>query len=247
MLPFSNPQLFQISPQAAVSQVFSGKKNLSIETAMQIASKLQLGERESEYFCLLVQLESAKKPLARETVLKKINVLNPKRPVHELSIDYFRSISDWYHLVIRNMTEIEGLDFTPKGLAERLGITPLDADTAIKRLCRLELIEKDPEKPGRYRKTQDYVMAQSASPNEALRNFHRQMLEKAADSLTSQTPQEKVIGSETFSVGENCIEEARKITEDYFQKMLSLASKPGRKTHVYHLGVQFFNVTKGRK
>lgn len=233
--------------QAGVSQVLSGKKNLSSETALQVASRLSLGELETEYFCLLVQLEATKKPLAREAVLKKINVLNPKRPVRELSVDFFRSISDWYPLVIRNMTEIEGVDFTPKAIAKRLGITSLEAETAIERLCRLELIEADPTCPGRYRKTQDYVVAKSAVPSEALRSFHRQMMEKASESLTTQSPQEKVIGSETFAIDTDCLEEARRITEDYFQRMLSLSKSSQKKTQVYHLGVQFFNVTKERE
>jgi uncharacterized protein (TIGR02147 family) len=232
--------------QAAVSQVLSGKKNLSSETALQVASKLRLGAAETEYFCLLVQLSAAKRPLAKESILNKLNSLNPQRPVRELSVDYFRSISDWYHLVIRNMTEIEGVDFSPKAIAARLGITPLEAEAAIERLCRLELIEKDPEREGRYRKTADYVLTQSAVPNEALRAFHRQMMEKAVESLTTQTPREKVVGSETFAIDTGCLEEARRITEEYFQKMLALSRNPSKKTQVFHLGVQFFNVTRGR-
>jgi len=233
--------------QAAVSQVFSGKKNLSLDTALRIAGKLSLNEKETEYFCLLVQLESAKKPVLKETLIKKINALNPTRPVQELSVEFFRTISDWYHLVIRNMTEIEGLELAPKAIAKRLGITPLEAETALERLCRLELIEKDVSRPNYYKKTQDYVVAKSASTSDALRSFHRQMMDKAIESLYTQTPQEKVVGSETFAINEDCLTEASEITEEYFQKMLALSKKAGKKTQVYHLGVQFFNVTKERK
>jgi uncharacterized protein (TIGR02147 family) len=231
--------------QAAVSQIFSGKKNLSLDTALRIAGKLGLNEKETEYFCLLVQLESAKKPILKESVIKKINALNPKRPVQELSVELFRAISDWYHFVIRNMTEIEGFEFTPKAIAKRLGITPLEAETALDRLCRLELIERCEDRATvRYRKTRDYVIAKSPSSSEALRTFHRQMMDKAIESLYTQTPQEKVIGSETFAICPDYLQEAAEITEEYFQKMLSLGKKPGKKTQVYHLGVQFFNVTK---
>ena len=233
--------------QAAVSQVLSGKKNFSNERALQIAEKLKLNERETEFFCLLVQLESSKNALVKEAVLKKLSVINPERPVQELSIEFFRAISDWYHLVIRNMTEIDGIEMSPKNVAKRLGISPLEAETAIDRLCRLELIEKDPVKLHRYHKTQDYVIAKSASPSEALRSFHRQMMDKAIQSLYTQTPQEKIVGSETFAVSEDCLEEANQITEEYFQKMLSLAKKSKKKTQVYHLGVQFVNVTKEGK
>ena len=230
--------------QSGVSQVLSGKKNLSQESAHQIAEKLGLNDRDTEFFCLLVQLETAKTAILKESILKKLNSLNPKEPVEVLSLEFFRAISDWYHLVIKNMTDIEGLELTPKAIAKRLGITSIEADSALERLLKLELIEPIEGRPHRYRQVKNYVIAKAATPNEALRNFHRQMLEKAKDSLTTQTPQEKIIGSETFAFNERHLKEADQITEEYFKKMAALAKGPGKKTQVYHLGVQFFNVTK---
>jgi hypothetical protein len=52
------------------------------------------------------------------------------------------------------------------------------------------------------------------------------------------------VGSETFAFSDKHLREANQITEEYFQRMSALAKKPGQKNHVYHLGVQFFNLTK---
>lgn len=230
--------------QSAVSQILSGKRNLSQDTALKVSERLGLNAMETEYFSLLVQLETSKSPAFRESLLKRINLLKPITPIHELSLDLFRVISDWYHLVIRNIADIDGFEMHPRILAKRLGISAIEVEAAIDRLLRLELLERLSGERHRYRKTQDYILAKATIPNEALRTFHGQMLEKAKASLTTQTPKEKIIGSETFSFSSKYLSEANQITEEYFQKMSALARKPGGKNHVYHLGVQFFNVTK---
>ena len=232
--------------QSAVSQILARKKNLSPARALNLAGKLNLDPRETEYFCLLVQLEGARDPLLRERLLGQAHTLNPRRAPHELSVDLFRSIASWYHLVIRNLTEVDGFEFTPANIARTLGISPLEAEVAIDRLERLELIEKDPT-TGRYSRTQGYSVIQSSVPNGALREFHTQMLEKARESLEQQRPQERVTGSETFAFSPEHMDAARQLTEDYFQKMKTLQSRPGRRTHVYHLGVQFFTTTPGER
>jgi uncharacterized protein (TIGR02147 family) len=233
--------------QSAVSQILAGKKNLSPDTALKIAEHLQLSETEAEYFGLLVQLQTAKTPALKEALLKKLNSLNPQKPAQELSVDFFRMISDWYHIAIRNMTEIDGFEFNPATIAKRLGISTIEADAALERLLRLELLEPIENSKKRYRKSVDYVVSKSAIPNEALRSFHRQMMDKAIESLYTQTPKEKVIGSETFAFSEKNFSQAERLTEEYFQKMAALGKMPGKKTQVYHLGVQFFNLTKEKK
>ena len=48
--------------QSTLSQVLSGKKNLSWESALRIAEKLKFSPIDTEYLALLVRLETAKDP-----------------------------------------------------------------------------------------------------------------------------------------------------------------------------------------
>lgn len=233
--------------QSAVSQVFAGKKNLSLESATRIAAKLGLDEVESEYFRALVQLETTRNPDLKRSLVGRLQTLNPNRETRDLSVEFFSMIADWYHLVIKNMLDLDGFEFTPANVAKRLGISKIEVEAAIDRLVRLEAIEpREDGKPG-YRRTQDHVMVRSAIPNEALRRFHRQMLEKAIDSLESQTPQEKVVGSETFPMSLEMLPEAQRLAEKFFAEMSALSTRSNSRTHVYHLGVQFFNLTPHSK
>lgn len=233
--------------QSALSQVLSGKKNLSVESATRIANKLGLNEVEIEYFRTLVQIETTKDPDLKESLYNRARSINPQRDVRELTVEFFRMIADWYHLPIKNMVDLDRFEFTPANVARRLGISKLESEAAIERLIRLEMIEADPEKKGRYKKVAQYTVTRSAVPSEAIRRFHRQMLEKAIESLETQTPEEKIVGSETFSISEEVLPEANRLAEEFFQKMTALSAKSKKRTQVYHLGVQFFNLTKEGK
>ncbi len=233
---------------SALSQVLSGKKNLSIDSATRVARHLKLSEKEADYFSLLVQVGLAKSPSAKETLLQRAKVLNPKREIHDLSVEHFRVIADWYHLAIRNLLEVPGVEHTPRALAKRLGITQIEADAALDRLLRLGMIEKDPANPLRYRKTQDYVLAQSRVPNEALRQFHKQMMEKAIESLETQAPSEKFVGTETLAISREFLPEAADLAEQFFSRMIELSKRATKKkTDVFHVAVQIFSLTPERK
>jgi uncharacterized protein (TIGR02147 family) len=232
-----------------LSEILKGKKNISGEKALQFSVRLGLETEEAEYFSLLAQLETVREPLLRESLLNRMGALNPHAAanVQDLSVDQFRSISDWYHLAIRNMTALAGFQLTPRNVAKRLGISTVEAELAIERLLRLGLIEKVPGTAAKFRKPARHSMVQSKAPNSALRAFHRQMMEKAIRSLETQSPQEKVVASQTIAIAEDSVEEADRLVDQFLRKFRKLTDNPKPKTQVYHLGIQFFNLTNGDK
>jgi uncharacterized protein (TIGR02147 family) len=226
--------------QSTFCDLLKGKKNISSEMAAKLSKRLGLNEGESEYFFLLVQAESARDPAFRESILNRLRTLNPGLKNYDLSVDAFKVISTWYHTALYEYFELEA-DFKVDEAVRRLGITRVEAEAALERLERLELIER---KGSRYRRVQGPFLAASAVPNEALRSFHRQMLQKAIECLETQSPHEKAIGTETFAFDASQLNEAKKIQEDCFKRMTALAAKSKKKTDVYHLGIHFFRITQ---
>ncbi len=228
-----------------LSAVLKGKKNLSAETALQIAARLGLQGKDAEYFCLLVQIEGTKSPSLKQALLQRAQSLSPNHSIHDLSVDHFRIISDWHHFAIMAATELDGFSATSIQLSRALGIALAETELALERLERLEMIEKDGR--GIYRKIQGNPRVVSHAPNQALRNYHHQTLQKAIESLEHQSPKEKVIGSETLCIDSRQIDEYRELVEEFFSKALALSKKAKKKDQVYHLGVQFFNLTHSKK
>lgn len=234
-------QNLEVSP-STLSEVLKGKRNLSAERAFTIAGKLGLMAKEHEYFCLLVQSANASSPEVRESIQKRMEKLNPRKEVvQNLTVDLFRTIADWHHSAILHLSELQDFQFKDSTIAQRLGISRLEADAAIERLLRLGLLTQDAK--GRFSPTTEYLV-EAKVPNESLQRFHKQMLEKAIESLQGQTPKEKIIRTETIAIDPKLLPEADELVEEFVGKMTQLFRKSRKKTTVYHLGIQFFNLLR---
>jgi uncharacterized protein (TIGR02147 family) len=230
-----------VSP-AQLSQVLRGGRHLSFQSGMKIGQRLGLESDEVEYFCLLIQHASSKLDRDKDAALQRMSAISVNRSVKSLSLDAFKMISDWYHIPILEMTALPRSQFNPRTIAKRLGISPIEAETAIERLQRLALLEKS--KDGTFRKTYVDGIFESEQANAGLRQFHRKMLQLASDALETQSNTQKVVSSETFGFDPSQVEEVRKLTRKYLSKVVNLANSATRQREVYHLGVQFFRLTR---
>lgn len=226
---------------STLSQILKGARGISPHRALAVALKLGLESDEAEYFHLMVQHSRAANLDARAYCTEKMSRLNPKRTVRDLSADAFKMIADWHHLAILEMSFLHGFRLNPENVATRLSIPVLEARTAFDRLERLELLE--PSTDGTWKRAPGRNLIASQAPSQALRSYHRQTMTKAIDSLETQTPKEKFVGSENLALDSRLLPEANKLTEKYFHDMLRLAESSVKCDEVYHLGVQMFRLT----
>lgn len=232
---------FSVSP-ALLSQIGNGRRNLTVLNAVRFSKKLGLTRRESDYFCSLVQYEDAKNLETKALLLEKMNALRVGRDVQNLSVEAFKALSDWYHFAIVETLGLKRFRPTPQNLARRLGISALEAETALARLVALEIIA--PIAGGGYRRTRKSVIVESSDRSVALQSYHRQLMEKAITSLVTQTPQERHMATETFTLDVSQIPEAQKRINDFLDEMSAFFTKGQNPSEVYHLGVQMFRLTR---
>ncbi|WP_413584353.1 TIGR02147 family protein [Bdellovibrio sp. HCB274] len=226
---------------AMLSSILSGKRNLSAKRALEMAKSLKFNKKRTDYFLALVQYDTVKSDEARAELLETIFSLAPREKPEQLDIDIFNLISDWHHVAIMKMTNTTLNTLDAKTIAQHLDIDTTKAVEALDRLFRLGLLVKDEN--GAVKSAKAQLLA-NAPKHEALRKFHRQMMEKAITSLETQTSQEKFVGSETLAFDELDLEKARDIMEECFSKIIRLAAARPEKKHVYHMGIQLFRVTK---
>ena len=227
-----------------LSEVLNGKRKLTEESALKIATKLQLEPSGREYLRLLVQLDRAKTPELRNAVLENIRVVHPRQgEVHDLSVDLFKSISDWHHFALLRLLDIADFEWSTKNAARALGVHEQEVEEALRRLQRLELILID--ESGRPIKQADDFLVKSPLRNEALRKYHTQMLQKNVEALETQTPQERFTGTENVVLSEGQMAQAAEIFEDCFRRVLQLSqTKAGKRSEVYHVGIHMFRLTR---
>jgi uncharacterized protein (TIGR02147 family) len=233
-----------ISP-AHLSQIINRKKKLAPRTRLKVAQHLGLDDRETRYFYLLVQLESAPSEEICAAIRKQLNDLSHAYEDRSLDADNFRVISDWYHVPILEMTYLDDFDCAPAHVAARLGISAAEAEVALERLVRLELLQVQPE-TGVYRKTDQNYVFRTSRRNEAFAGFLRQMMGLAVEAMNTQPFADRIMMSQTFCIDQSQLEEARQVTREYMQRMASLFDTAPRHSNAFQLNVQFFNLTDGR-
>ncbi len=226
---------------STLSEVLKGKKNFSSATALKVATRLGLEESDTQRFLLLVQYENETDPDMKDGLARKLRADTAMSPAFDADVDRFKMIADPHHVAILEMVGQDALPQAPAAMATRLAITSVEVDAALDRLERLGLIARDEK--GIIRRTHPRVVFRSVVPAEALRRYHKRMLELAIASLETQSTKEKWVGTETFAFDPGQLPTAAEIIEDCFQKLCTLAAQGKKRGEVYHLAAQFFRIT----
>lgn len=215
----------QLSP-AALSEVLSGKRSVTIKFAQKISQKLFLGPSEQKE--LLASFE-----------LNKGSARKPKGFI-ALEAEQFRVISDWHYFAILSLSETRDFNDSPDDIAARLNISSAKARAALETLERLSLLKKENGKlvpTGMQFETSDDVLSIGIQKN------HSQGLELAGQSLSSHKVNERDFTSLTLAVDPSKLPKAKKMIRSFRQK-LAEALECGEQTEVYRLQVQFFPLSR---
>lgn len=217
--------------QAFISLVLNGKRKISSKMALQFSQALKMSNSETERF-----LKTVSFGLAGAQNLQAENAL-------QLQVDRFKVISDWYHLAILDITALKQFKPEPSWIAKKLGITQLQVKDAVERLTRLGLLEI---RAGKWTKAQRMLAVPTEYSDEAVRSFHRQMIEKASKTLdeTDQTSFEaRQISGTTMTVNMKRLPEAKRMMVE-FQRKLTAFLTEGDCTELYQFNLQLFSLTK---
>jgi uncharacterized protein (TIGR02147 family) len=111
---------------STLSQFIRGKRKLSPQIQLRLAKQIGLNPKQIQ------QLASS--PSAQDHSQVRAE------DFRDLSLDIFQLIADWYHYAIFELITLKDFDPSSRWIARKLGITPTEADAAIARLKRLDLI-----------------------------------------------------------------------------------------------------------
>ncbi len=220
-----------------LSEVLSGRYGLSREAAKKIAAKIGWNESECALFCDLVDSEHGR---AKKTKAAAKSRLASNAPQYQqLTLDSFRVISDWYHYAVLELTLVHDFESDPKWIARRLGISEHIVAMAIDRLKRLDLLI---EEKGVLRATDGFTASPSGVPSDALKKFHKQLLEKALASIYLQNVEERDLSHMILAVDKKQIVEAKEEIKKFRRSFDARFAKAPKKDEVYCLGVTFFRL-----
>lgn len=229
-----------------VSHILKKERSLKIEVASKFTSNLKLTGGSKKYFELLVLMKNSKTIDEKKIYIDILESLRPKKSSspQSLSIEAFRIISDWYHTAILEIVELSDFDSNLNWIKSRLGdeVSTQNIGKAVERLLKIGLLKKSPT--GKLTRSKDNpLLLEAYLPSDAIRYFHKQMIDKAKAAIESQAVAERDIRGSMISIR----------VKDYFkvQEIIKKAhsditeySCDGNGEELYQFNTQFFRITK---
>lgn len=222
----------ELSP-ATLSGVLSRKRRLSLKAASKISDKLNFTPSDASKFYQAV---------ASGLTENGAKIVSPPAPEYvKLSEDVFQIISDWYYYAILELTFVKGNKKNPRWFAKKLGINYNQALAAVEQLKRLGLLEVQ---SGTLVKTSANVASSSEIPSSAIRLRHKQVLQKAMESIETNSIEERDFTSMTMAIDPSLLPEAKKRIAA-FRRELCAFLESGNRKRVYEMSIQLFPLSEG--
>jgi uncharacterized protein (TIGR02147 family) len=203
---------------ASLSEALSGKRNLSPKNLQKVASKLDL------------------RPIEQELFIQKPKNSFTESDVVLLEDEKFSIIADWYHFAIIELASIKKHIATPQWIGQELGIDVYEAQVALERLQKLNLIEIKNKKI--IRKT-GFLTSGEDIPSAAIRTRHHQILDRAHDSLNYDPIDVRFFNEITIAIDPDNIEQIKKSLKNFIRKTSSKLEE-GSPSQVYSLSINLF-------
>jgi uncharacterized protein (TIGR02147 family) len=227
-----------------LTQVLLGSRFLGEERAQEISNKFNWARWKKNAFIKLVRYQSLQDGKIRQEVLKEIETLyakfesrNNKIKFHKMNLEDFKIISEWWHTAIYELTSTKSFRDDSKWIAKKLGIQISDAESAIERLIRVDLLERA---GGVLRKSHGHGKM-GASSSEAIRSFHAQQLEKARLALVQQDINTRDFSGTTIAIDPKNIPRAKVLIRKFNEEIMKLLEN-GNQESVYHFSVQLYRL-----
>lgn len=223
----------------ALSQILSGKRIPSYKMSQQILKHLELSpELESEF---LNSIATAHQSRGLERINPAFKEMRYQPAPRDLNIELFRIIGDWYHYAILFLTYVDGFRSDARWIASQLSISEIEAKLAIERLISCGLLIREKGKLKCWENS--FTTADKQVTTAALRRHQRQILEKAVYSLENDPIDVRSHSSMTMAIDPSKINEAKKLIEDFTNKLSGMLES-GTRSHVYELSLCLFPLQK---
>lgn len=233
---FSSPNFLKL--------VIDGKRNLSKESAFKFAKGLNLNIAESDYFENLVFFNQSKTLDSKNSYLARIMKYRRRTDPKKIEESEYAYYSAWYNPVVCELaTAIDFKDnFAKLGEAVIPQISGVQAKKSVKLLTTLNFIKKT--ETGLYAKCTATLTTGPIVRSIAVANYHKAMLQRAAESIERFPATQRDISSLTLRVSEKRYKEVIDRIRIFRKELLDTADVDGKPDKVVQINFQAFPLSK---
>lgn len=227
--------------------VMDGERNLTPEMADQFARACGLQNRAADYFSELVAFNQAASAKERNRCYERLARFKQYREIHRLDAAQAAYHSTWYLPALRELTARDDFSEDSKWIARTLRpkVTPSQAKKALATLLELGLVERD--KAGRIRQVKSLVTTGVGPLGHHVVDYHRTMLQRAADALEEVPRDQREISSLTLCVSDAVMQDLKERIREFRRELLQIAELEGKPERVVQINFQLFPLSEKKE
>lgn len=189
----------------------------------------------------MVAYARERNPKARHDILEKAMALRDVacRNLEDRELTYFRS---WWIVAVRSLVEVMEGRAQPAVLAKKLTpeVPEVEVAKAIELLLELGLLKK--ASSGRFVLAETHLNAGGDEKKIAVREFQRQVLSLASDSLERFPKEKRDVSTLTLAVDQSAFSEIREMLREFRQQIQKRVEEARHPDRVMQLSMAFFPI-----
>ncbi len=228
---------------ATLARILNGERNISRKLLPVFIDELNLREKSTDYFTLMVQLTLDKNPENKNAIFKKMLDLRSER-IKKVKLVQYSLFEKWYLIALREIIDIKGRINNGCSISDSLrpSIPLKEAEKAVKILKNLNIISED--KNGCLHATEKLLTTGEKWEHVAIRKYQGEMIRLAHHALMRYPKNERDISTVTVGLSAEDLKKVKEILKRTRQEILTIAEDSKKREYVYQLNMQLFPVSK---
>jgi uncharacterized protein (TIGR02147 family) len=224
--------------------VIDGQRNISADSVDRFASALKLSGAEARFFANLVAFAQAGNEEEKNEAFERVSASRRFRQARRLDRAFFLYLSRWYYPAIREMAARSDFRDDPAWIAEQLlpPITVAQARESLDLLLELGLLVRAED--GTLQRGDAAVTTGHEVRSLAVGNYHRQMLQRAAESIELVASQHRDISGMTVCISADTVPELKQRIHGFRELLMDVCERDGRRDTIYQLNIQLFPLNR---
>jgi uncharacterized protein (TIGR02147 family) len=221
--------------------VIDGQRNLGADSIVRFSEALGLDGLDAEFFADLVAFNQATSLTDKNRAFERIAASRRFRAARRIDGDLFSYLSHWYNPAIRELAGRSDFNEDPRWIASQVcpRISPAEAAEAMKLLLSLGLLVRDPES-GRVLRGEPTLTTEHEVRSLGAAAFHRQMMERAAESLDTVPRELRDLAALTVCISGKTASIVKERIHQFRETLTELCDSDKDGEIVYQLNVQWF-------
>jgi uncharacterized protein (TIGR02147 family) len=227
-----------------VHLAIKGERNLSTNSVRKVIVGLGLDKEEAEFFTDLVTFNQAKDPQTKDEAFEKVAASRRFRSARQIDHSLYEYLSHWYIPAIREMAARDDFRDDPAWVTKQLWppITEAKARDALRVLFELGLLQKDDD--GRIQRVSPSLTTGHEVRNVAVRNYHRQMIERAGEAIDTKPARYREVAAMTTCIEAASIEDLRQRIRTFRESLIQRCEADENPDVVYQINFQMFPLSQ---